>query len=46
VKNFLEFANFIDTLSKTSVIWQNLLMNSKEKKTGNEKKSTERYLKN
>ena len=47
VESFLGFANFsTDNLSRTSVIWQNLSMNSKEKKIRNGKNNNRKHLKN
>ena len=37
---------YIDSLSRISVIWQNLSMNSKEKGIGNGKKNTKEHLMN
>ena len=34
-----------DSLSRTSVIWQNLLMNSKARKIGNGEKNRKKHLK-
>jgi len=45
VESFLEFANFYRHFIKSSVIQQNFLMNSKERKNRNRKKNIRRHLK-